>query len=217
MDRRKITVTALAIAGLLLPAMTLAADGKPLKTGQDVSYGAAGDTTAGLSRSCVDNGLGFVKDQRTGLMWEKKDRSGGIHDVSSLFSWSDHADGQADGTVFTDLLATLNSPPCYASYCDWRLPTRLELSTIVDLGVVGGASSPMVDPAFDTDCIAGCTIDLCSCTDTSTGGSYWTSTTYAPSDTSAWMIIFTEGRPAAYSKTGSLHARAVRNFYEPEP
>lgn len=210
MKRRTIALAAIA---LLLPGSTaLAATGKPLKTGQDASYGAVGDNTAGINRSYVDNGLGFVKDQRTGLMWEKKDRSGGVHDVSTVYSWSDHEDGQADGTAFSDLLANLNSPPCFAGFCDWRLPTRFELATILDLGVVGSETVPMVEPAFDTACLAGCTIDLCSCTDTATGGSYWTSTTYAPSDTSAWMIIFTEGRPTGYSKTGFLHARAVRNF-----
>jgi len=216
MDRRTIAL-AVILAGLPAASTAHAAKGKPLETGQDVSYGATGDTTAGIHRSYVDNGLGFVKDQRTGLMWEKKDRSGGVHDVSNVYSWSDHQDGLADGTAFTDLLVNLNSPPCFAGFCDWRVPTRLELSTIVDLGVVGSESVPMVDPAFQNGCVDTCTITTCSCTDASTGGSYWTSTTYAPSDTSAWMIIFTEGRPSAYSKTVSLHVRAVRNFVEPEP
>jgi len=219
MNRRSIAVAVLAIvAGLSSATAARAATGKPLKTGQDVGYGATGDTTAGINRSYVDNGLGFVKDQRTGLMWEKKDRAGGVHDVENVYSWSDHQDGQADGTAFSEFLATLNSPPCFAGFCDWRVPTRLELSTIVDLGVVGSETVPMVDPAFDTACLPGCTIDLCSCTDAANGGSHWTSTTYAPSDTSAWMIIFSEGRPSAYSKTGSLHVRAVRTFViEEEP
>ncbi|MFM7143884.1 MAG: DUF1566 domain-containing protein [Alphaproteobacteria bacterium] len=140
-----------------------------------------------------------------------------MHGKRRTFTWSTSGSNTATGTVFTTFLAGLNTPPCFAGYCDWRLPTRLELSTIVDLGVVGSETVPMVDPAFDTACLDACTIDLCSCTDAETGGSYWTSTTYAPSDKSAWMIIFTEGRPSGYSKTGSLHARAVRNFVEPEP
>ena len=36
----------------------------------------------------VDNGDGTITDTQTGLMWEKKDQSGGAHDVDALFPWS---------------------------------------------------------------------------------------------------------------------------------
>jgi sugar lactone lactonase YvrE len=36
----------------------------------------------------VDNGDGTISDTETGLMWEKKDLSGGAHDVDSLFPWT---------------------------------------------------------------------------------------------------------------------------------
>ncbi|MBU6283328.1 hypothetical protein KGQ64_13875, partial [bacterium] len=64
--RRVLAAAALA-AATFAPLRAEAAKAMPLRTGQDVSYGAAGDTTAGLKRSYVDNGFGWVKDQRTGL------------------------------------------------------------------------------------------------------------------------------------------------------
>ena len=36
----------------------------------------------------VDNGDGTISDTQTGLIWEKKDESGGVHDVNSLFPWA---------------------------------------------------------------------------------------------------------------------------------
>ena len=215
MNHHAIALAAFAV--LLADPPAHAATGKPLKTGQDTSYGAVGDTTAGLKRSCIDNGLGFVKDQRTGLMWEKKDRSGGIHDRDDKYTWTSGA-GDASGTAFSDFLTTLNSPPCFAGFCDWRLPTRLELSSIVDLGVVGAEDVPMVEPVFEANCLPGCTVALCSCTDAGTGGGYWTSTTFAGSDNQAWLIGFRTGSPETFGKTNPLHVRAVRNYIiEEEP
>jgi uncharacterized protein DUF1566 len=36
----------------------------------------------------VDNGNGTVTDSQTGLIWEKKDRGGGLHDVNVLYPWA---------------------------------------------------------------------------------------------------------------------------------
>src|SRR5262249_769349 len=40
-----------------------------------------------LSGNFVDNGDGTITDTRTGLMWEKKDQSGGLHDVNAHYVW----------------------------------------------------------------------------------------------------------------------------------
>lgn len=210
-------LASLAVASLVA-APAIAAKGKPLRTGQTTSYGAAGDTTAGIRRSVVDNGYGWIKDQRTGLMWEKKDDSSGVHGKRRTYSWSASGSNTATGTVFTSFLAELNTPPCFAGFCDWRLPTRLELSSIVDLGVVGAEDVPMVEPVFEANCLPGCTVALCSCTDAGTGGGYWTSTTFAGSDNQAWLIGFRTGSPETFGKTNPLHVRAVRNYIiEEEP
>jgi hypothetical protein len=36
----------------------------------------------------IDNGNGTITDNQTGLMWEKKDRSGGPHFVSGFYTWA---------------------------------------------------------------------------------------------------------------------------------
>lgn len=73
----------------------------------------------------VDNGDGTISDRKTCLMWEKKDDAAGIHDKDNLYSWSKCDQWpycEPSGTAFTDLLAKLNTPPCFAGHCDWRLP-----------------------------------------------------------------------------------------------
>jgi len=36
----------------------------------------------------ADNGDGTITDTQTGMMWEKKDQGGGLHDVNTLFPWA---------------------------------------------------------------------------------------------------------------------------------
>ena len=51
--------------------------------------------TAAAAGQFVDNGDGTIGDTQSGLMWEKKDQSGGLHDVSSLFPWAGVCTDQA--------------------------------------------------------------------------------------------------------------------------
>jgi hypothetical protein len=76
-----------------------------------------GDGVDGPMLSYTDNGDGTFTDNNTLFMWEKKDTSGGIHDVNRMFTWSNTATA-ADGTAFTVFLATLNTAPCFAGHCD---------------------------------------------------------------------------------------------------
>ena len=78
----------------------------PLKTGQTTSYGPAsdGNLQMGASRSYTDNGDGTITDNRTGLMWEKKDRSGGIHDWNNTYLWGETSPPYTiDGPIVDDL------------------------------------------------------------------------------------------------------------------
>jgi hypothetical protein len=58
-------------------------------TGQTTAYGTGsdGDVQAGATLSYTDNGDGTITDNNTGLMWEKKDNSGGIHDEGDNYTW----------------------------------------------------------------------------------------------------------------------------------
>src|SRR5262245_21039547 len=89
-------------------------------TGQTTAYGTGtdGDVQAGDALSYTDNGDGTITDNNTGLMWEKKDDSGGgIHDMDNTYTWCaddmapfavcDSVNGM-DGTIVTTFLAGLN-------------------------------------------------------------------------------------------------------------
>ena len=149
-----------------------------------------------------DLGNGVIKDQRTGLFWEKKSDDGSIHDKDNTYTWST-GDNSFDGTAATVFLATLNTAPCFAGASDWRLPTLNELETIRDLGNV----NPVVPAAFNTGCTAGCTVTTCSCTRSS---GYWSSSTSAGGPGDAWLVYFNAGYVDDFFKTNSFFVRAVR-------
>ena len=64
---------------------------------------------AGATLSYTDNSDGTITDNNTGLMWEKKDDSGGIHDQDNTYTWwGGVSEGfLMDGTMVTEFLATL--------------------------------------------------------------------------------------------------------------
>ncbi len=129
------------------------------------------------------NGNGTVTDRLTGLQWEQKTNDGSIHDKDDLYAWS--ATGSAaDGDAYTTFLSTLNSGGCFAGQCDWRLPTRTELLTIMLEGYYCSVN-PCVDPAFGTVIGAG----------------YWTSTTAASFPPFAWVVDYVS---AAVDYNGGL-------------
>src|SRR5215813_15381269 len=117
----------------------------PLKTGQTMAYGTGsdGDLQKGASQSFTDNGDGTITDNTTGLMWEKKDQSGGIHDWGNTYTWCvdvspvdslcDNGTNEMDGTIVTSFLATLNGGSGFAGHTDWRIPNANELESIRNL------------------------------------------------------------------------------------
>jgi hypothetical protein len=156
----------------------------------------------------VDNGDGTVTDHNTGLQWEKKDQSGGIHDWSKTYTWcgaSCYNTNIMDGTITSTFLAGLNAGSGFAGHTDWRIPKMNELQSLANYENVG----PAVDPAFNTACAASCTVTSCSCTGQSF--EYWSSTTYHGNSIGAWVVFFGDGTVLSSSKDGIDYARAVRN------
>jgi hypothetical protein len=144
----------------------------------------------------VDTGDGTVTDRLTGLQWEKKTDDGTLHDKDDSFTWSGGGGfDKEDGTVFTSFLAQLNTSPCFAGHCGWRLPTVEELQTIL-LERWPCSTTPCVDGTFGS----------------TAADRYWSSTTYATDPTFAWYVSFASGSVGAGNKGFSdfVRARAVR-------
>src|SRR5262249_45810424 len=64
----------------------------------------------------VDNGDGTITDTQTGLLWEKKDQGGGLHDANARFPWA--------GICTDD-----NGVPCTGVDCEYCQPDAAAAST----------------------------------------------------------------------------------------
>ena len=151
----------------------------------------------------TDNGDGTVSDS-CGLIWEKKTNDSGIHYRLNQFSWST-GDNSFNGTAATVFLATLNTPPCFAGSCNWRLPTIEELSGrsdggtatggIVDLTVPGCGSGPLcINAIFGPTALS----------------YYWSSSTLQDNPIGAFIVDFNTGGVIGGDKRDNFFARAVR-------
>jgi hypothetical protein len=77
-----------------------------------------------------DNGDGTISDGCTGLMWEKKDQAGGLHDFSASYPWAGQCDDltlcQPDAASATACYEATNGAvgcsQCSGGSCEFRLP-----------------------------------------------------------------------------------------------
>ena len=77
----------------------------------------------------------------------------------------------------------------------WRLPTRQELESLLDLS--------RIDPAIDTSKYP----DTKSC-------AYWTGTPCAWNSAARWVVYFNDGNVGGYNRNGYACVRAVRDVEE---
>ena len=181
-------------------------------TGQTTSYSATTLTTtlapvkddgfvrAGGALSYRDNGDGTITDLNTQLMWEKKSRDGGLHDVGLAFAWS-----SAFTETLWDWVAQVNAENGvgFAGYNDWRIPNEKELQSIVDYGT----HYPAVNAVFNDGGTGPCTVLTCSRIIPS---GYWTATTFAVDTTKAWDVDFDSAGLGIDNKFEAYFVRAVR-------
>ena len=137
-----------------------------------------GESRGGVMKQEIrlkNNGDNTVTDSKTGLQWVK-----------------DHAavPGFAKELKWKDAVKACQELD-FAGHKDWRLPTREELLSIVDLT----RYSPAIDPIF-----------------TNTHRSwYWASTPCAFSEGAAWCVDFTSGGVFDVSKGDYNYVRPVRS------
>ncbi|EDN69684.1 conserved hypothetical protein [Beggiatoa sp. PS] len=163
------------------------------KTGQTTSYAAGddGDLQKGATLPTprfTDNTDGTVTDNLTGLIWLKNANCFGeknwmtaISDANGLASGSC---GLSDGS----------------SAGDWRLPNRIELTSLINLKYYYPALS---NAAGTGQWTAGAFSAV-------QAGYYWSSTTYASSTASAWRVVLYYGSVSSYGKTTTYYVWPVR-------
>lgn len=117
---------------------------------------------------CGDN---VVLDKTTGLMW---------------------AQAEEPGTFTQANAKTRCTSSRRAGFSDWRLPTRIELTSLVDRS---RATSPTLDPTA----FPGASI-----------GPFWSSTVYALSTNNAWYVSFGHGYTYYTAWSVAYGARCVR-------
>ena len=130
-----------------------------------------------------------VRDNVTGLIWEVKTSDGGLHDTSNSYTWYEPDTlrnggdaGTADGGTCTGGTgcdtSTFVSDVNVEGLCghnDWRIPSRTELFSLVDIGHL----QPVADLNYfpNTAAIA----------------SYWTQDPWASQNLKAWIVDFSGG------------------------
>jgi hypothetical protein len=172
----------------------------------------------GKGGTYTDNCNGTVTDSTTGLVWEQKTAD---VDHGGIGTWSGGSPWDFNGTAVSVFLAALNTAPCFAGSCNWRLPTIEELSgrSLLSLeeGWGGYATGGIVDftaPGCDRTAEYGppCINAIFG----PTNGGYWSSTPCqgvacgVQGPEWAWGVDFSHGLVFREFKPAMLLLRAVR-------
>lgn len=146
-----------------------------------------------------------VRDNYTGLIWEVKTNEGGLRDWRHSYTWYNPDSSTNGGDQ-----GVKNGGSCSGSACDtysfvqevnrrglcgatdWRMPTRVELLSIVHNGV----AEPSIDTVFFPN---------------TRQAFYWTSSASANNSEHAWLVHFSDGGSTDVVKDDDGRVRLVRN------
>jgi hypothetical protein len=144
--------------------------------------------------SYTNNGNGTVKDNNTGLMWQRcsvgQNNDSTCSGGASTYNWY-QATGEVDSTYnpsgsrYENVCGSLN----LGGYSDWRLPSKKELITIVDYAISYPGTT--INTTYFPNTIA---------------SSYWSST----NADYAWSVSFGVGDVDYWSECNFMHVRCVR-------
>ena len=118
----------------------------------------------------IDNGDGTISDTKTRLMWQKQ--------------------GSTERLTYAkaeEFVVELNRE----EWNDWRIPTREELESILDLE----RREPAINPIFKCE-----------------SAGYWSSTPYASNAANAWVVVFVSGFVGGNVRYGAYYVRPVRQY-----
>lgn len=137
-----------------------------IKYSSDLKNRASGNLEPGQVRTPM------WTDPKTGLEWQ--------YECAGEMSWS-------EATEYAKSLS-LNDKD------DWRLPTAMELETLLDRGALYDSLRPAIrkDVPF---------LDKLS---------YWSSTTFEENTNSAWIVMFDGAYVLSYYKSNHYNVRCVR-------
>ena len=141
----------------------------------------------------------MVRDNITALTWEIKTDDGTLHDKDAVYSWcnsSSQNPGFCSGENNTEAFINSLNSARFGGHDDWRLPTILELATLLHSESRGPAINTTF---FPNTTLQGIFID------------YWSATEDTDFPSNAWFAGFADGGEiASLSKNSAFRARAVR-------
>lgn len=142
-----------------------------------------------------------VRDNVTGLVWEVKTTTAGIHHKDNTYQWGgltalghDHPDRQ--GTYFVpswNELVEGSNNGTLCGFTNWRVPTVAELSSIVNKGTY--------NPSIDTNYFP----------NTPPSSWFWSSSPLPSYDRIAWFVNFNYGNISSNNRDLNSRVRLVRS------
>ena len=160
--------------------------------GRDATHNNNSDGHAGFSYTKLDAkgqslpasaaSWSCVRDNVTGLVWEVKTNDGSIHDKDNTYRWGGRtARGAGYGTYYNDWnsLVDGSNNQRLCGFSNWRLPTRVELQSIV---LHDGKILTRIDTTFFPNMEHS---DFWS--------DFWSASPVAKSSTASWYVNFNDG------------------------